>query len=313
MWWSRVLTTLVVLLLIIGAGLGAQLSGTLPVPPPPAPPPEPPPPPPPVGPPVLAVKVDNAPAARPPTGVDAADVVYVEPVEAGISRLIAVFASRVPPEVGPVRSARQTDLRLLPQFGNPALAFSGAAPELLPAIASAPVLSVSEADESGAYFRGAGTVPHNLFVRPEQLPDGAGWSPAAPLRFGPPPPGGRPSSGEEISYPAAAIGFRPVPGGWSVHMDGAPFATADGTPLRAGTVVLQEVDVRGSALEDVAGNVSPFADTVGEGRAVVLRDGKSYEARWSRPVPETGTEYTTPGGAPVAFAPGQVWVVLVQR
>lgn len=312
MWWSRAFTTLVAVLAVLGVGLAVQPSATLPVPPPPAAPPEPPPPPP-VGPPVLAVKVDNAPAARPPTGVDAADVVYVEPVEGGISRLVAVFASRVPPVVGPVRSARQTDLRLLPQFGNPALAFSGAAPELLPEIASAPVLSASQADEPGAYFRGPGTAPHDLFVRPEQLPDGAGWSPAAPLRVGPPPPGGRPSGGERISYPAAEIGFRPVPGGWSVSMGGEPLTTAGGVPLRAGSVVLQEVDVRDSALADVAGNVSPYADTVGEGRAVVLRDGKSYDARWSRPKPGTGTEYTTPGGDPIAFAPGQVWAVLVQR
>lgn len=312
MWWSRMFGTLVALLLIIGTGLGVQPSATLPVPPAPVAPPEPPPAPAP-GPPVLAVKVDNAPVARPPTGVDAADVVYVEPVEAGVSRLIAVFASRMPPVVGPVRSARQTDLDLLGQFGHPALAFSGAAPELLPEIASAPVTSASEADEPGAYFRGPGTAPHNLFVRPEQLPDGANWSPAAPLRVGPPPPGGRPNSGEQISYPAAAIGFRPAPGGWSVHMDGQPLVTADAVPVRAGTVVLQEVDMRDSALADVAGNISPYANTVGEGRAVVLRDGKSYDARWSRPAPEAGTEYTTSDGDPIAFAPGQVWVVLVQR
>ncbi|MBE9374633.1 DUF3048 domain-containing protein [Saccharopolyspora sp. HNM0983] len=316
MWWSRLLTTVVALLAVAGAGLGMQPSATLPVPPPPAPPappPPPPPPPPPVGPPVLAVKVDNAPTARPPTGVEAADVVYVEPVEAGISRLVAVFASRVPPVVGPVRSARETDLRLLPQFGHPALAFSGAAPELLPDIAAAPVTPASEAEEPGAYFRGPGTAPHNLFVRPEQLPDGAGWSPRAPLHIGPPPPGGRPSGGERISYPAAAIGVEPAPGGWSVVMDGEPLTTAGGAPLRPGTVVLQEVDVHGSGLQDVSGNTSPYAETVGEGRAVVLRDGRSYDARWSRPDPAAGTAYTTTEGEPMTFAPGQVWVVLVQR
>ena len=34
-----------------------------------------------VGVPVLVVKVDNSPPARPPVGLGAADVVYVEPVE----------------------------------------------------------------------------------------------------------------------------------------------------------------------------------------------------------------------------------------
>lgn len=36
-------------------------------------------------PPALAVKIDNAPAARPQAGLEAADVVYVEQVEGGLS------------------------------------------------------------------------------------------------------------------------------------------------------------------------------------------------------------------------------------
>jgi hypothetical protein len=51
--------------------------------------------------------------------------------------------------------------------------------------------------------------------------------------------------------------------------------------------------------------------TVGKGKATVLRDGKAYDARWSRPSESDGTTYTTASGQPMAFAPGQVWVVLV--
>jgi hypothetical protein len=70
--------------------------------------------------PVLAVKIDNVAAARPQLGLDAADIVYVEPVEAGLTRLAAVYSSRLPDAVGPVRSARESDLELLRQFGTPA-------------------------------------------------------------------------------------------------------------------------------------------------------------------------------------------------
>ena len=53
--------------------------------------------------PALAVKVENLPAARPQTGLSWADVVYEEPVEAGITRFIAVYqcqdASRIEPDV----------------------------------------------------------------------------------------------------------------------------------------------------------------------------------------------------------------------
>src|SRR5215207_11116288 len=59
---------------------------------------------------VLVVKVDNTRSARPQAGVYSADVVYVEEVEGGVTRLAAVFSSTFPPSVGPIRSARTTDI-----------------------------------------------------------------------------------------------------------------------------------------------------------------------------------------------------------
>ena len=54
-------------------------------------------------------------------------MVYVEQVEAGATRLVAVFASRQPGTVGPVRSVRNNDPELLAAYGRPALAYSGGA------------------------------------------------------------------------------------------------------------------------------------------------------------------------------------------
>jgi hypothetical protein len=50
--------------------------------------------------------------------------------------------------------------------------------------------------------------------------------------------------------------------------------------------------------------------TVGEGRAVVLRNGQSYEAQWSRPNKTSGTSFTS-SGAVLSFDVGQVFIVLV--
>ncbi len=71
--------------------------------------------------PVLAVKIDNIVLARPQTGFNQADLVYVLPVEGGLSRFLVVFSSHLPPVIGPVRSAREDDLELLRQFGRPGL------------------------------------------------------------------------------------------------------------------------------------------------------------------------------------------------
>src|SRR5262249_6047935 len=83
---------------------------------------------------VLAVKIDNIVNARPQTGLTHADIVYVLPVEGGLSRFLAIFSSGYPRVAGPVRSAREDDLEVLRQFGRPAFAYSGAKATLLPYI-----------------------------------------------------------------------------------------------------------------------------------------------------------------------------------
>jgi hypothetical protein len=263
--------------------------------------------------PVLCIKVDNAPEARPQAGLDLADVVYMEPVEGGLSRLLAVFQSQVPPVVGPVRSARQSDLELLANFGHPVLAFSGEAAALRPLVDRAPVLNASASARPGAYHRENGRpAPHNLFADTGRLRDGA---PARDIgfRFGPTPPGGEPTPETTVRYSAASITMQWVPAEarWVVSMDGRPLTTTSKARPGAATVVLQRVAVHDTGIRDAAGAPSPFASTVGNGDVVVLRDGQAFHGQWSRPAPDAGTTFTLPDGSPLTFAPGRVWVVLV--
>jgi hypothetical protein len=269
--------------------------------------------------PVLAVKIDNVGAARPQTGLTKADIVYVEEVEGGLSRLLAVFSSQLPARVGPVRSARESDLELLRQFGRPALAFSGAQRKLLPLIAAAPVHDVSPAHAQRAYAREPSRpAPHNLYAAPRELlaaAPGASLSHDIGFRFGAAPAGGAPTAGRTVRFPAATVGVRWSAGRarWLVSFDGRPATAAEGGQLGAPTVVVQYVTVRSSAYHDVLGNTSPYSETVGSGSALVLRDGKAYDTRWSRPSATRGTAFTTKDGTPMRFAPGQVWVILAPR
>ncbi|WP_250402900.1 DUF3048 domain-containing protein [Streptomyces cellostaticus] len=262
----------------------------------------------------LAVKIDNVAAARPQTGLGAADVVYAEQVEGGLSRLMAVYATRLPKAVGPVRSARESDLELLRQFHEPTLAYSGAQHRLLPLIGRAPLRAESPDDSADAYYRGAGrAAPHNLFLRPARLLPAAPGRPALTtgFRYGPAPSGGSPATTRTVRYPAASFAFTwsARRGGWLVSLDGGPAATTDAGRPAPATVVVQYVRVRSSRYHDMLGNHTPYTETVGSGRAEVLRDGRSFQARWSRPAATDGTEFTTVDGGPMNFADGQVWVV----
>lgn len=264
--------------------------------------------------PVLAVKIDNIAAARPPTGLTSADLVYVLPVEGGLSRILAVFSSRVPPVIGPVRSAREDDLEVLAQFGRPAFAYSGAAPHLLPFVQRARTVDLY-AGRADGYFRDPRRVaPHNLYARAGQLlaqASGASRARDIGFRFGPAPVGGRAIRSFPVSYAAAAFSFSwsASQGRWLVSMDGKPARAAEGGQLSAPTVVVQYTKVRTSRFLE-AGSRPPYAESTGSGTAVVLRDGRAYDARWSRPAPDGGTAFTTTSGQPMTFNRGPVWIVL---
>lgn len=267
-----------------------------------------------LGAPVLGVKVDNAAVARPQRGLEQADLVYVEPVEGGLSRLLAIYQSQVPPVVGPVRSTRASDVELLANFGRPALAFSGAAASVGALVAKAPVLDVSALARPGYYRRDRRRqIPHNLYGDANLLRRGGAAPRDIGFRFGPAPSGGRPVGTTGVTYSATAIGVQwlPAEARWVISMDGAPLTSASGSRPSAATVVLQRVVVRDAGVRDAAGSPSPFAATVGSGDAVVLRDGLAFNGSWSRPTLEAITTFTLPDGSPLTFAPGPVWVVLV--
>lgn len=267
--------------------------------------------------PVLAVKVDNVRAARPQTGLEDADVVYAEPVEAGLSRLMAIYATKLPESVGPVRSARESDLELLGQFDQPVLAFSGAQSKLLPLIDKAPLRAEPADEDSAAYVRDPNRqAPHNLYLRPAELlrkPSGAAALTTG-FTYGKAPAGGRAESSHTVRYPSASFTFTwsDSRDRWLVTMDGSPARTADGGQAPA-TVVVQHVTVRESAFRDFRGSNSPYVESVGSGHAEVLRDGRAYDATWKRGAAEDGTTFTTEDGKPLNFAEGQVWVVFAGR
>ncbi|MCX4825374.1 DUF3048 domain-containing protein [Streptomyces sp. NBC_01142] len=268
---------------------------------------------------VLAVKIDNVGPARPQTGLDHADIVYLEQVEAGLSRILAVYSSRLPAVVGPVRSARETDLELLRQFDRPTLAYSGAQGKLTPLIDAARLDALPPSKAPDAYFRSSDrAAPHNLYLRAARTPNATAGANAAAdigLRFGPAPAGGKAVTEHTVRYPSARFVFTWSADRqrWLVAMDGAPARTAEGERLGAATVVVQSVTVRPSLFRDRSGNTSPYTETVGSGTALVLREGRAYETVWSRATAQSDTAFTTPDGKPMTFAAGQVWIVYESR
>jgi hypothetical protein len=262
---------------------------------------------------VLAVKIDNIVTARPQTGLQSADLVYVIPVEGGLSRFMAVYSSHVPSVIGPVRSARQSDLDILRQFGRPAFAWSGATPHLVPFVERAPLVDLYALKVGGYYRINSRVAPENLYADPRTLlreAPNASKARDIGFRFGPQPAGGRVTASMTVRYPATSFTFRWSARArrWLVWMDGAPGEAAEGGQLGGSTVIIQYTRIATSRFEEYGGR-PPYAISTGSGTAVILRNGRAFTVRWSRPNLASGTTFTLPDGQRMLFAPGQVWIM----
>ena len=271
---------------------------------------------------VLAVKIDNTAGARPRLGVERAAVVYVEPVEGGLTRLLAVFstgAGDLPAEVGPIRSARESDVALLASWGRVALAFSGGSAFTRGVVDQANLASIPY-DASTQGYRRAGDrrAPYNVIGNTQALLVRAGTGPTTSdpgFRFGPAGPGGTPGPSVTTAWPASRVTFTwDAPSGrYLLTTDGRPDVAAGGARVGAATVVVQEVPARLSENRDVNGAQTPVVDVIGHGPVTVLRDGQVWRGDWSRPDLGSPTGYTVGGqsGQPIPMASGPVWVLLV--
>jgi hypothetical protein len=268
--------------------------------------------------PVYAVKVDNTGKAHPQVGLSKADVVYVEQVEGGVTRLAAIFSSEYPKFVGPVRSGRITDIELLKQYGTVGLFYSGSQNKLADNLQRADLKLVSYDQDHTGYTRSpARPMPYDVIGTFDRLRQRAGKVDTPPemgYTFGPAPTGGKPVSSVSASYPSARVGavWSKAKKRWLLSMDGAEDRAAEGGQLGPTTFVVQFVTVRPSAYHDINGANTPQTLTVGKGRALIFRDGQMFEGQWSRGKASDVTSYTI-DGQPASFAAGQVWVALLGR
>lgn len=270
--------------------------------------------------PVLAVKVENTPDAQPLTGLNEADIVYEEVVEGGITRFISVYHCGGAPRVGPVRSVRTTDPKILLQFGeHPLLAFSGGAPKVVNLVRQAGVIELVEDDPAAAFTRDdARVVPHNLFTNTQKLwaaaakADKQATAPQAVFTYDEetPKPSKKIASATIVFSGLATAEWRWEGGQWVRYLDGSPMALEDGDPIATDNVVIQQVEVTESDISDVAGYPSPEVSVTGDGKAWVLRGGKLIVGTWERAAEGDLTVFRTKKGDEIALAPGTTFVEL---
>ncbi|WP_114559973.1 DUF3048 domain-containing protein [Desertihabitans aurantiacus] len=259
---------------------------------------------------VFAVKIDNVAAARPQVGLGSADIVVVEEVEASLTRLVAIFHTEFPERVGPVRSARNTDVELLPMLGEPGLVYSGANRLVQENVRGSEHLTPIERSDRDS----SRPAPHNVVVDLGQIADDQEVGTAQDIgwRFG-----DRDAvwdDAEEYSDLEAEVGqdeytFTRRDERYQPAVNGDPYVDADsGEAVLADNVVRLEVENRKDTQSTDSKSI--VSETTGTGRAWFSREGKTIRGTWQRDGITEPMTFTDEDGEPVLLRPGRTWVLL---
>jgi hypothetical protein len=271
----------------------------------------------------LVVKIDNVePKARRQAGLNQADVVYEERVEGSVTRLLAIFHSTDAAPVGPVRSARTSDLGVLATLHRPFFAWSGANNTFAAIIRGANLADVGYDRSSGHYYRaGDRSAPDNLMLKSTNelmvLPNEGSSAPPVLFAYGPegePPAHLEAVGGVRVTFGssagAAPVEYRWNGQGWARFQAGTPHVDEAGVQVAPPNVIIQFTPYASSGVNDQFGKPIPEAQMVGEGEAWVLTDGGLVAGRWHKPSLEAVTTYTDVDGNPILLNPGRTWIAL---
>ncbi len=277
---------------------------------------------------MIAVKIDDTAPGRPQVGIDKADVVYIEAVEAGYTRLAAIFGTNKP-NVGYVRSTRPSDPDLLLQYGKITEAYSGGAKVSLAIRAKSGLNGWS--NDAGAAYYVRNTRSESDYINltldlakvakkvKTAKPKSNGWT------FNPSLAGLPATAGTDVrttvtgTYNVStgtAVQFR-----WNAaikkyvrYINGVAQHAADGKLVTATNVIVQSCEVHSYTSDrDVNGYPAQFTTTIGSGAVSVFRQGKRVDGTWSRATVGAGTTLRASNGRPLTLNPGNTWVVLIRK
>ena len=270
---------------------------------------------------VLAVKIDNHSRSRPQSGLDLASAVYELPVE-GITRFIALFHHTDATYLGPIRSGRPSDGRLLNPL-DATFAISGGQPWVQQQIRAEDIHLIGETPP--AMFRISGrSAPHNLYgdtVQLRGIADARGYpnDPPLPLfTFGALPEGAGAATQIAMDFGNNFV----VTWTWDAaasnyvrNFGGAPAELMDQEgvryPLTAQTLVVMLAELYTERPPDDQGSAVPAMNTVGSGQAYVFAGGRMMSGTWQRATSADLITLTAEDGTPLPVPPGFLWISIV--
>ncbi len=277
----------------------------------------------------VAVMMNNHVQARPQSGLNSADIVYESVAESGISRYMPIYWSEGPNKVGPIRSARQYHLEWLSPY-DPLYIHDGCASSSDPRVnACGNIYSYGIKDlRTLGYWRTTDRyAPHNEYnsivtAWDYGIKNGWGNSPTiSSLKF---------KRDAEIkdrgSRTKVNIRHRQdIPNGglydseWTynnktnnyLHRIGgqADLDQETGKQVNAKVVVIMELPMQSAG--DAFARV--IFTTIGEGKAVILQDGKIVSGKWKKTSRLERERFYDSAGKELELNRGRLWITAVPK
>ena len=266
---------------------------------------------------VLAI-VENSKAARPQSGLNAADIVYETLAEGGTPRFIALFQSGDAQKVGPIRSARSYFLDISKEYNLP-FAHCGGSEEALNEIKSKSLMSMNEMTYSSTYWRdNERKAPHNLYTSTQKLRELVKTknfikTPTVKLKFD------KLYWDNDILPKASNVmlkinnlydtNYTYEDGLYLKSMDGVASANKeDKLPLAFQNIVVQITSIK-TQVDGLHLNIA----LVGAGDGYVISNGKFVKMHWSKKNATSQTLLTDENGNDLPLSPGKTWWNIVDK
>lgn len=278
----------------------------------------------------VAVMINNHSEARPQSGLNSADIVYETNVEGGITRYLGIFWSNPPAKVGPVRSLRQYYLEWASEY-DPLLIRDGCAESTDPkanACGNIYSYAIKDIGTIGAWRWNDGRrfAPHNEYnsiTNAWEYAKKRNWDsfPTSIQSYEFKNDASMDDRGEKTVV-KTVFHMRLNNSGaydtiWTYDRDTNTYLRKiggkvdidqeTGTQVNAKNVVIQKVKMTAST----DGTAHIVVQTIGEGEAIILQDGKIINGTWKKDSRQGRTKYFDSTGKPIKFNRGRIWIAAI--
>ena len=258
--------------------------------------------------------IDNAEAARPQEGIQAADIVYEMQVEGGMTRLMIVLNSEIPEQIGPVRSLRQYYAQVAQEYdavvshvGGP---HNGDVLDIYKYLEKNPIkVRVDGLYDSKRIYRvSERKKPHNAMLDTKAALEKYDYTPTVrSFLFDPayvPTDGDAAqvtiefaANGYDVTYTYdAATGLYTRSQGGKEHKDA----------LTKKAVTVKNIIVQKAKYTNYPGG--QLADVIGSGEVTVISNGKKTVGTWSKKSATEPTVFKDANGNEIPLQPGNTWI-----